>query len=160
MRPLACVAAEVGTFASWANCIGHRASAAIAQLAARRSHNPKVVSSILTRRTHCFSNLNSGHFVSDIEARKQLPKKLIRLRRIFQPTPSGLRKASRGFEPRSLDSESRVLTVTPRGRVVQRNPKRAKVRGHGWLCILAPRTTNNSGAWFRSTDLWVMSPTR
>ena len=24
-------------------------------------------------------------------------------------------KASRGFEPRSLDSESRVLTVTPRG---------------------------------------------
>ena len=25
-------------------------------------------------------------------------------------------KASRGFEPRSLDSESRVLTVTPRGR--------------------------------------------
>ena len=28
-------------------------SAAIAQLAARRSHNPKVVSSILTRRTFC-----------------------------------------------------------------------------------------------------------
>jgi hypothetical protein len=27
-------------------------------------------------------------------------------------------KASRGFEPRSLDSESRVLTVTPRGQVV------------------------------------------
>ena len=27
------------------------------------------------------------------------------------------RKASRGFEPRSLDSESRVLTVTPRGQV-------------------------------------------
>ena len=26
-------------------------------------------------------------------------------------------KASRGFEPRSLDSESRVLTVTPRGRL-------------------------------------------
>ena len=26
-------------------------------------------------------------------------------------------KASRGFEPRSLDSESRVLTVTPRGQV-------------------------------------------
>ena len=25
------------------------------------------------------------------------------------------KKASRGFEPRSLDSESRVLTVTPRG---------------------------------------------
>ena len=25
-------------------------------------------------------------------------------------------KASRGFEPRSLDSESRVLTVTPRSR--------------------------------------------
>ena len=28
-----------------------------------------------------------------------------------------LQKASRGFEPRSLDSESRVLTVTPRGQV-------------------------------------------
>jgi hypothetical protein len=27
-------------------------------------------------------------------------------------------KASRGFEPRSLDSESRVLTVTPRGQVI------------------------------------------
>ena len=26
-------------------------------------------------------------------------------------------QASRGFEPRSLDSESRVLTVTPRGQV-------------------------------------------
>ena len=26
-------------------------------------------------------------------------------------------KASRGFEPRSLDSESRVLTVTPRGQM-------------------------------------------
>ena len=30
------------------------------------------------------------------------------------------RKASRGFEPRSLDSESRVLTVTPRGRMLVR----------------------------------------
>ena len=28
------------------------------------------------------------------------------------------KEASRGFEPRSLDSESRVLTVTPRGRVI------------------------------------------
>ena len=27
------------------------------------------------------------------------------------------KEASRGFEPRSLDSESRVLTVTPRGQV-------------------------------------------
>ena len=33
-------------------------------------------------------------------------------------------KASRGFEPRSLDSESRVLTVTPRGRLVARRPRR------------------------------------
>ena len=30
----------------------------------------------------------------------------------------GLSKASRGFEPRSLDSESRVLTVTPRGQLI------------------------------------------
>ena len=29
----------------------------------------------------------------------------------------GCAKASRGFEPRSLDSESRVLTVTPRGQM-------------------------------------------
>ena len=30
------------------------------------------------------------------------------------------RETSRGFEPRSLDSESRVLTVTPRGRLPQK----------------------------------------
>ena len=29
------------------------------------------------------------------------------------------KEASRGFEPRSLDSESRVLTVTPRGQVAR-----------------------------------------
>ena len=32
-------------------------------------------------------------------------------------------KASRGFEPRSLDSESRVLTVTPRGHMLGRRQK-------------------------------------
>ena len=31
----------------------------------------------------------------------------------------GKQKASRGFEPRSLDSESRVLTVTPRGQMLR-----------------------------------------
>ena len=31
------------------------------------------------------------------------------------------RETSRGFEPRSLDSESRVLTVTPRGRLHRQN---------------------------------------
>ena len=31
------------------------------------------------------------------------------------PLRGGEQEASRGFEPRSLDSESRVLTVTPRG---------------------------------------------
>ena len=32
------------------------------------------------------------------------------------PVPISIReKASRGFEPRSLDSESRVPTITPRG---------------------------------------------
>ena len=30
---------------------------------------------------------------------------------------AGVHKTSRGFEPRSLDSESRVLTVTPRGQI-------------------------------------------
>ena len=30
----------------------------------------------------------------------------------------GTQKVSRGFEPRSLDPESRVLTVTPRGQVI------------------------------------------
>ena len=50
--------------------------------------------------------------------------------------------ASRGFEPRSLDSESRVLTVTPRGQLgqpdslpeifhTQRNCSR--IRGHQQL---------------------------
>ena len=32
-------------------------------------------------------------------------------------------KASRRFEPQSLDSESRVLTVTPRGRLVAGRPR-------------------------------------
>ena len=32
-------------------------------------------------------------------------------------TSESMAKASRGFEPRSLDSESRVLTVTPRGQL-------------------------------------------
>ena len=31
--------------------------------------------------------------------------------------PGERQEASRGFEPRSLDSESRMLTVTPRGQV-------------------------------------------
>ena len=37
----------------------------------------------------------------------------------MRPALRGSRvKASRGFEPRSLDSESRVLSVTPRGQVI------------------------------------------
>ena len=35
-----------------------------------------------------------------------------------QTTQKAWQEASRGFEPRSLDSESRVLTVTPRGQVM------------------------------------------
>ena len=35
-----------------------------------------------------------------------------------QPPRVAEQKASRGFEPRSLDSESRVLTVTPRGQML------------------------------------------
>ena len=35
------------------------------------------------------------------------------------PGPQSGRKASRGFEPRSLDSESRMLTVTPRGQMLK-----------------------------------------
>ena len=38
-------------------------------------------------------------------------------RRLTQTRLPHNAKASRGFEPRSLDSESRVLTVTPRGRL-------------------------------------------
>ena len=40
--------------------ISHAHMAAIAQLAARRSHNPKVVSSILTRRKSCPTTLTQG----------------------------------------------------------------------------------------------------
>ena len=36
--------------------------------------------------------------------------------------PPAKKEASRGFEPRSLDSESRVLTVTPRGRLTHTQP--------------------------------------
>ena len=32
-----------------------------------------------------------------------------------RPRGASGKEASRGFEPRSLDSESRVLTITPRG---------------------------------------------
>ena len=39
-------------------------------------------------------------------------------KRSKQPKTTIQHKTSRGFEPRSLDSESRVLTVTPRGRVL------------------------------------------
>ena len=45
-----------------------------------------------------------------------------------------VKKASRGFEPRSLDSESRVLTVTPRGRLENWYPKAPmrKLTPVGW----------------------------
>ena len=48
-------------------------------------------------------------------------------------------KASRGFEPRSLDSESRVLTVTPRGQVINfvcllNNGRRLEERGSEAHC--------------------------
>ena len=41
------------------------------------------------------------------------------VRQLHSTTKEG-QKASRGFEPRSLDSESRVLTVTPRGHLKTR----------------------------------------
>ena len=46
-------------------------------------------------------------------------------------------KASRGFEPRSLDSESRVLTVTPRGQLVSKYVKTsvsAVIFRKAWCC--------------------------
>ena len=42
---------------------------------------------------------------------------------IARPMRTYRGEASRGFEPRSLDSESRVLTVTPRGRLAARRPR-------------------------------------
>ena len=44
-------------------------------------------------------------------------------------------KASRGFEPRSLDSESRVLTVTPRGQLPRHSTQNYSKTTHlniGW----------------------------
>ena len=51
-------------------------------------------------------------------------------------------KVSRGFEPRSLDSESRVLTVTPRGPVVIR---RMRPIDHATRigCVLMPIASSN-----------------
>ena len=44
----------------------------------------------------------------------------------------GNMKASRGFEPRSLDSESRVLTVTPRGQMVDAHRTPENVSLSAW----------------------------
>ena len=149
--------------------------AVIAQLAARRSHNPKVVSSILTHRmlshslqmeifTLCLRHRNlrtlrSAKIFELMRRRDWLPSQAAiaqlgerqtedlkvpgsipglgithlcysELRALSLDTDSTelqvtwtsankkttRHKASRGFEPRSLDSESRVLAVTPRGR--------------------------------------------
>ena len=55
----------------------------------------------------------------------------------------------RGFEPRSLDSESRVLTVTPRDQMLYLSRTRLsanlrnlvyKVNGSGWLARRAHRS--------------------
>ena len=52
-------------------------------------------------------------------------------------------QASRGFEPRSLDSESSVLTVTPRGQVragasnlVLRSAEYQPVQKRSWLAFV------------------------
>ena len=74
-------------------------TAAVAQLAARRSHNPKVVSSILTHRI--FSTSADGH--------NSLYPGVLRLDEVpdtRETSNNARKKASRGFEPRSLDSES------------------------------------------------------
>ncbi len=55
-------------------------------------------------------------------------------------------KASRGFEPRSLDSESRVLTVTPRGRLHthRARPLRPK-QGPAMQKLAAPHASARDG---------------
>ena len=51
-------------------------------------------------------------------------------------------KASRGFEPRSLDSESRVLTVTPRGQLCTCKHKNPHHEASGALASIgAPRSS-------------------
>ena len=56
---------------------------------------------------------------------------------------NGALKASRGFEPRSLDSESRVLTVTPRGQLAE-----SGALDHSWPpSMLAPLGCNAEYTW-------------
>ena len=52
----------------------------------------------------------------------------------------GRKEASRGFEPRSLDSESRVPTVTPRGRCMNHRQNRTSFK----LAIMMPCSTQHS----------------
>ena len=151
----------------------------MAQLVARRSHNPKVVSSILTRRTFDHAEIaiagkrmRLSGFVLTIQfirnicpaasdtGASECTLTCVRLARtnvhvnipehrdshILQPNISSKgetqKKTSRGFEPRSLDSESRVLTVTPRGPVVIR---RMRPIDHATRigCVLMPIASSN-----------------
>ena len=77
-------------------------------------------------------------------------------------------KASRGFEPRSLDSESRVLTLTPRGQLCTCKHQNPHHEASGALASIgAPRSsctckhkcplvieTKNLGATWCSKSLW------
>ena len=73
------------------------------------------------------------------------------------------KEASRGFEPRSLDSESRVLTVTPRGQLLVvpdisfgASLSNCKDEVHHRL----NDQTENAASEDRTHDLRIMRPTR
>ena len=59
-------------------------------------------------------------------------------------------QVSRGFEPRSLDSESRVLTVTPRDQLHSMQPRWQKPPGHGLGPPPAPAARGGHGGSARA----------
>ena len=73
------------------------------------------------------------------------------------------KEASRGFEPRSLDSESRVLTVTPRGQLLVDPDISFGASLSNWKDETQHRLNDsieNAASEDRTHDLRIMRPTR
>ena len=73
------------------------------------------------------------------------------------------KEPSRGFEPRSLDSESRVLTVTPRGQLLVVPNIRSGASFSNWKDEVHHRLHDqreNAASEDRTHDLRIMRPTR
>ena len=68
------------------------------------------------------------------------------------------KEASRGFEPRSLDSESRVLTVTPRGRLTCHRGRSAARLQVAWMPPPSAKNSHRHGSSRTYRKNWQHSP--